>query len=312
VTISPAELRATQEFFGFLSTGPVEKDWHVIRAMQAISQVAAAPFRLVFAGGTCLARAHQLVRRMSEDVDFKIVRDGPAPASANKLRQELGALRDRVTAGLQATGFPIDPTDTKQLRSRDANRYTVYQLAAGSTDPADGHLRPTLQIELSFAKLRLPPVSLAVSSFVSEAYGRPPDIPLIDCASVTETAAEKIVSLTRRTAMELAGLSRAPDPTLVRHIYDVHAIREHINQDAAVALAREIAVQDAQEFGNQHPAYRADIAAETHKALDFLKNEPAVRARYADFVAAMVYGERGDFTDAIATLTRLVDQAWPA
>lgn len=29
-------------------------------------------FRLVFAGGTCLAKAHKIVKRMSEDVDFKI------------------------------------------------------------------------------------------------------------------------------------------------------------------------------------------------------------------------------------------------
>ena len=29
-------------------------------------------FRLIFCGGTCLAKAHKLVQRMSEDVDFKV------------------------------------------------------------------------------------------------------------------------------------------------------------------------------------------------------------------------------------------------
>jgi hypothetical protein len=38
----------------------------------------ASPFALVFGGGTALARAHRIVRRMSEDVDFKIV---PRPAA---------------------------------------------------------------------------------------------------------------------------------------------------------------------------------------------------------------------------------------
>ena len=47
----------------------------------------------------------------------------------------------------------------------------------------------------------------------------------IACVSVVETAAEKLVALTRRTAMEMAGLSRDPDPTLVRHIYDLHMMR---------------------------------------------------------------------------------------
>ena len=46
---------------------------------------------------------------------------------------------------------------------------------------------------------------------------------------MTETAAEKLVALTRRIAMELAGLSRDPDPTLVRHIYDLHLMQGHID-----------------------------------------------------------------------------------
>ena len=71
---------------------------------------------------------------------------------------------------------------------------------------------------MSPAPLRHPPVMLPVSSFIAEAHGRAPEIPKIACVSLTETAAEKLVSLTRRTAMEMAGLSRDPDPTLVRHI----------------------------------------------------------------------------------------------
>ena len=112
------ELLEVRQFFGLPSVQLVEKDWHVIRAMQAISQVDSGIFRLVFAGGTCLARAHKLVQRMSEDVDFKVVLRGAAPSSANQLRKELGSLRDRVTAGLQAAGFDIDPANTFQVRSR--------------------------------------------------------------------------------------------------------------------------------------------------------------------------------------------------
>ena len=120
LTDSPTdqELLEVRQFFGLPSVQLVEKDWHVSRAMQAISQVDSGIFRLVFAGGTCLARAHKLVQRMSEDVDFKVVLRGAAPSSANQLRKELGSLRDRVTAGLQAAGFDIDPANTFQVRSR--------------------------------------------------------------------------------------------------------------------------------------------------------------------------------------------------
>lgn len=242
---SDQELLEVRQFFGLPSVQLVEKDWHVIRAMQAISQVDAGIFRLVFAGGTCLARAHKLVQRMSEDVDFKVVLRGAAPTSANQWRKELGGLRDRVTAGLQAAGFDIDPANTAQVKSRDANRYTVYNLTAGPAGTHAAPLRASLLIELNHTQLRLPTVRLPVASFIAEAFSRPPEIAGIDCASVSETAAEKLVSLTRRTAMEIAGVSRAPDPTLVRHIHDLHRVRKHIDRAVVVALARTISVQDA-------------------------------------------------------------------
>jgi predicted nucleotidyltransferase component of viral defense system len=208
----------------------------------------------VFAGGTGLAGAHRLVHRMSEDVDFKIVSLDTKPMSGNKLRQQLGELRDRITASLLTANFPIDPADESQLHSRDSNRYTTYQLRYEEFGTAGAPLRPTIQIELSYASLRLSSVNLPVASFVAEAFGHPPEIPAIACVSITETAAEKIVALTRRTAMEQAGLSRAPsDPTLVRHIYDLHVIRNHIDRTAAVELARLVAMQDATQFKNQYP-----------------------------------------------------------
>ena len=158
------------------------------------------------------------------------------------------------------------------------------------------------------APLRQAPVMLPVSSFVAEAHGRPPEVAQLSCVGVTETAAEKLVALTRRIAMELAGLSRDPDPTLVRHIYDLHLMQGHIDPGQVAALARDIAAADAQEFRNQYPAYAADIAGETRKALDALRTDPAYRSRYDDFVIAMAYGERPEF-DSRSRLRRGADRA---
>ena len=66
----PANLRPVADFFGLVGTAPVEKDVHVVRAIRAVASLDAAPFTLVFGGGTALARAHKIVQRMSEDVDF--------------------------------------------------------------------------------------------------------------------------------------------------------------------------------------------------------------------------------------------------
>ena len=42
---------------------------------------------------------------------------------------------------------------------------------------------------------------------------------------------------------------------------------------------------------------------ETRKALDTLGTNPVYRTRYADFVAAMVYGEGAEFGYTMATVT---------
>jgi hypothetical protein len=153
-------------------------------------------------------------------------------------------------------------------------------------------------------------VILPMSSFVGEATKRPPEVLQLACVDIVQTAAEKLVSVTRRTAMEMAGASRDPDPTLVRHIYDLHMMRNLIVPGEIIALARSIAETDAQEFASQYPAYAADIAGETRKALDALRTDPLHRQRYERFMADMVYGERPEFGEAFATVSKLAEDVW--
>ena len=122
------ELREVQEYFRLPSVGLVEKDLYVVKAIAALAAIDAAPFTLVFGGGTALARAHKIIRRMSEDVDFKIVPLPAAPISRSGIRRALGKLGDQVTAALHAAGFAFDPKDEACTRSQNENRYTVWQL----------------------------------------------------------------------------------------------------------------------------------------------------------------------------------------
>jgi hypothetical protein len=195
----PGNLRPIVDFFGLVGTAPVIKDFHVVRAIRVIGSLDASPFTLVFGGGTALARAHKLVRRMSEDVDFKIVPAPAAPISRSGLRRALGGLRDRVTDALLAADFAFDSKDKNVTWSRDDNHYTVWHLPYDGASGVGGGLRATIKIELTYAALRQPPVILPVSSFVTEAMGRQPDVAGIACVSLNETAAEKLVGLTHWT-----------------------------------------------------------------------------------------------------------------
>jgi predicted nucleotidyltransferase component of viral defense system len=306
------QLREVQAFFRLPSIGLVEKDLEVVRAIAAIAALDASPFTLIFGGGTALARAHKIVRRMSEDIDFKIVPMAAAPISRSGLRRALAKLRGQVRDALLAAGFAFDPEDDHAQHSQNEDRYTVWHLPYESISGAGEGLRPEIKIELTYAPMRQPPVPLSVSSFVTEAINGPPDIPHIACVGLNETAAEKLVALTRRTAMDLAGLSRGEaDPTLVRHIYDLHAMRDLVDTSTVAGLAAAIAAADAVEFGNQYPAYSADIAGETHKALRALQADAKHRDRYDEFMAAMVFGEKPKFEAAVANLVDLANMVWP-
>jgi predicted nucleotidyltransferase component of viral defense system len=298
------ELLEVQAHFGLPSPALVEKDFYVVKALAAIAAVdmEGLPLRLVFGGGTALSRAHRLVRRMSEDIDLRIVVDNNRSA-----RGALRRLRTRVTEALLGAGFKFDPGDPAYRKSGNESRLTVYQLPYEPVTTGEGALRPTIQIETAAWPLRRPAIELPVTSFMAEAMQRPPEVAIIACVSILETAADKFVGLARRAGAELAGLDE-PDPTLVRHLYDLHVLREHYDQAEVAALAHEVMQADAEAYGNQFPAYRDNPLAETLRAVEGLAGDSGYVRRYEEFQRLMVYGETVGYSDCIGTLRNLAGQ----
>ncbi|MBB4397936.1 nucleotidyl transferase AbiEii/AbiGii toxin family protein [Bradyrhizobium sp. ERR14] len=253
----------------FKLPGPAlfEKDWYVVRALAAIAAVDPGDFRLVFGGGTALSRAYKLTKRMSEDVDLKIV------CKTNPSRGALRKFRTDITDALLAAGFEFDPENEKHRVSMCKGHYTKYQLPYKALAQGNG-LRPDVQIETSVWPLRRDAVEKPVISFVAEAYGRAAELPKIACSSVLETAAEKLVALTWRAGSELAGLREERDPTLVRHIYDLHMTRDAYDIGQTAALALEAMKADAETRGDRFPAWKKDPLGETLRAIKGIPNDP--------------------------------------
>lgn len=296
------DLLEVQKHFKLPSPALVEKDWYVVKALAAISAADTTPFRLVFGGGTALSRAYRLIRRMSEDIDLKIVSDEPYSRSA------LRSLRDTITSALLDAGFLFDPENPSHRESGNASRYTLYRLPYEPIAAGRGSLRPEIQIETAVWPLRQPPAELPVISFVAEAFNQPPEILAISCVSLVETAAEKFVALTRRAGAELAAAGGPRDPTVVRHVYDLHMLRAHYDLAAVVGLVQKIIKTDVEAYGHQFPAYRDDPSAETLRAVTGMAANPGVAERYAAFRRDMVYGETAEFAAALATVAALADR----
>ncbi len=296
------QLLEIQQHFGLPSPALVEKDWYVVRALAAIAAADTAPFQLIFGGGTALCRAHGLIKRMSEDIDLRVV--GAERPSRGALR----GLRETITQALLGAGFVFDPANEAHRRTMYEGNYTIYRLPYEPAAEGRGALRPEIQIETAVFPLRRPAVMRAVSSFVAQGYGRPAELAAIACTSVEETVAEKMVALTRRAGAELAGLRAERDPTLVRHVHDLHVTREHYDPADVAALAKTIMVADAELRGERFPAYRQDPVGETIKAIAGIAADATYAAAYETFCRDMVYGEAGDFEEAMGTLTSIAEQ----
>ncbi len=265
----------------------IEKDYYVTRLICSLSGIENENFRLIFAGGTCLSKAHKIVNRMSEDIDFKIQLKNPGENFTNShLIKELKNFRGQIKSSLTFPDLTVVNTST-----RNGGKYIQAELNYPALFASSDILRPHLLLEFTLSDIRLPVESLVIKTIIEDVIEINPifSTSTICCSSVEETAMEKWVGLTRRiTAIERQ--YHDDDPTLVRHIYDINAI-SHANRigDRFYNLAKAIVNYDASQFKNQHPEYGNDPSAEISQSLDILKNKKLWKERYQKFIDRMVY-----------------------
>lgn len=265
----------------------IEKDYYVTRVIHLLSNVENEYFHLVFAGGTCLAKAHKIVKRMSEDVDFKIqAKIATKDFSKTRLLKELKQFRLQIMSILELSDFTLG-----EIAVRDEGKYLRVELIYPSSFTINTFLRPHILLEFTLSDVRLPTENLFVTTLIEDTLKT---IKLLEpisssCISVNETAIEKWVGLTRRI-VAIERKYHYDDPTLIRHIYDLQAMIQSnkINKDFST-LATTIIRYDALQFKNQHLEYFADPYNEIQQSLAILKNKPLWKTRFQDFIDVMVY-----------------------
>ena len=305
-TISKATATQISDFSAetelFLPAYALEKDHHVLDAIKIVSAMQpSVHFRLVFCGGTCLAKAYGILERMSEDVDFKVVpNEAGAALGTAALRRELSAYAKSIVAALETGGFG---EGSVVRRSRDDNKYSALDISYSSVFDKPDSLRPHLLFELNYTALAAETATLPIGAlFDLLAFGAYKGGIDIECVSLREALAEKLVSFPRRLALQLskmkAGESLAQQPgwdhALVRHLYDVDRIVEAYPdfilhpEDTRRLVARAIST-DAGEFATQHPAFVDAPRAELKGAMAWAKTSKELAGQYERFVEDMVY-----------------------
>lgn len=290
-------LDVTGEGLTPLPAAALEKDIHVTRVLQKMTHIEAEEIGLVFCGGTCLSKAHGLIERMSEDIDFKlVVSEG---LSRSQKSRRLSQFKKQLIDELSAEDFVI-PQD--EVLARDENNYVALNLRYESSFGAVACLRSEIKLELSARPLLLPTQILPVRSILRFLVDPATVGFRINCVGIQESIGEKILSFLRRNAESLSGqVSNENDDRLIRHVYDVSVINRQI-PDLASGLAGDVfkimVESDAERFARQSPEFRLNPFAVMRQSLDRFEAEERFAAEYDRFVTDLVYGDQVTFQEA--------------
>ncbi|ULH06458.1 nucleotidyl transferase AbiEii/AbiGii toxin family protein [Alcaligenes faecalis] len=322
---------SAEGLLGGLPLQTAEKDIHITDLLYALSQLKVhhAHFKgmgkqesarhddgivLVFAGGTCLSKAHGLIERMSEDIDLKVILTDPT--GDQKLtcgpRVRLKALHKTIGAALEDLGFdvPARNDDKDNPYIRDERRYWMVNAAFQSSMDVLDSLRPNLKLEVIHRPPLLPWQTLTFGYLYESLSKLSTTRPVsIACIDVAETLGEKVLSLLRRCHWKWSGQQKGEmDEALVRHMYDVYRIMQERpdSLDRATTIFKRLVDVDAEEFGNQAPDFRKDPGLVLSRTLADIKDHPELQRNYERRLLPLIYqGAEVDYATAYGEFDRV-------
>lgn len=282
----------------------VEKDWFVTQAIGAVSGIKVDGFEVVFSGGTALSKAHGLLKRFSEDVDFRV-----RAADATPNRKALSAYKNAVTEALRQQGFQIQD---EQIKARDGNRFFSVDLDYESQFSRADALRPHIQVELTVRNTQLSPVYMPVSSFINHLSGQVPEIKKIGCIDPVESAADKLSALAWRIPDRVRG-DQYDDPAVVRHVHDLALLKNVAEKSDRFSGLVMAAMQHDDRRSKNNPAFSGLPVEDKFKQMfAAFEKDGQYRQEYDLFVKGVSYAPEGavpDFDaamDAVRALAKIV------
>jgi hypothetical protein len=285
-----------------LGTSPslVEKDWHVVRALGVIAEIDPRGMAPAFSGGTSLSKGWEIIKRFSEDIDFKVAE--PPAASGSAGRRARSNYRARMFDALIGADFVLEGAP----EVRNDSRFFAADLGYAAQFGAGQGLRPHIRIEVSFRAPAVPPIARPIRSLIAAAVREPAEVAAFPCIDIVETAADKLSALAWRVRVRRRGAAK-DDPTIIRHLHDLAALEPTV---ASAASFRELVLAavtaDVGRGGEKDPP--TDPGAIFKTMLQRLETDPLWAKEYEDFVRQVSFagpGETINFSQALAACTRL-------
>ena len=280
----------------------IEKDWYAVQILALVSELQSdSKVKMVFAGGTSLAKGYGLIKRFSEDLDFILTSSDGSPLSVGQRRN----YRKAVVSAIQHDArFRIDED---AILCGDSHRFFKIPIQYDRIF-IGSFLRPYLQLEMTFTEPKQLPRRMSIHSLVSEVARSGPELE-IDCVSAIETAGDKLSALTWRVLVRDRANAK-DDPTTIRHLHDLAVLESMVTEaaDSFVSTARGSLEQDNNRRGGDVIAGMA-VADRLISALNVLKEDHLYQKEYTWYVESMSYGAENEvigFEQALQALERII------
>lgn len=275
----------------------VEKDWYVTQIISLLVQNPYADFTITFTGGTSLSKAHKLIERFSEDIDFRVIAPSLEGESASKIRKALSDFKQHLVGLLGQT-----------FEGRDGNRHIMIDLAYPTVFGPSEPLRPHIKLEFTLSILLLPGVVLPVSSFVNTVFRQSPEVVGIVCIDPVENAADKLSAIAWRIPSRVRGENdRQPD--VVRHLHDLAKLSSRAL--ASADFARLVNYTIAGDANRADALRELTIDDKLSQMLTILETDSTYPNEYDRFVHGMSYAEPAvvpTYSEAIEQVKLLVEK----
>ena len=276
----------------------LEKDWHVSNAIKAISEFENDIFEPIFCGGTSLLKGYKIIKRFSEDVDFRILNVSGNPASRGDRRGYRDALVDHLST-IPELEFNID-----NLISRDSSRF--FGITASYPKRFGDHqsIRSELKLEGTFVEETLPGLEEKEIKPIIGEHIKTDNNSVIRCLSLLETTADKASALVWRIPSRNRK-EEGDDPSIIRHLYDFHKLYGQFENFSEIMQETKTRYQIDRRRGSDDIPETYEEALIT--VIDTLREDPLYMTEYNQYALNMCFGKETppDFDQALGSFSSL-------
>ena len=275
--------RIKQSFF--------EKDVYITEILRTLSSLKNDKIVPVFFGGTSLHKGHQIIKRFSEDINFRVkttleITRNDRRNYRNYIINEINKIQDIKV--IEEPEWHQEYLDL--IQSRNESNFFGFYVDYPKEYNLDKSLRSNIKFEMDFEKLNLEPKNCEIDSMVNLFTKNKRENKFnMNCIALEEIAGNKLSALMWRVQIkdrsQPFGIKN--DPTIIRHLHDLSALSSQVLTDDFINMLRISFNNNLGRSGSRKDISLNDSLINTFNSL---KNDKMYKKEYENFVFNMCYG----------------------